>query len=396
MLSCRVGIEHVEDIEDAVQSALLSAIEKWTITGVPENPTAWLFRVAHNRLVGELRSENRRSQLLREHATAFETRVEPADDLVEDTQSDLVRMLFVSCDPSIPIESQLVFALKTLCGFDVREIAIRLFASETNVYKRLGRARDRLRKLRPRLDSLTHDQYSSRRPAVLKVIYVMFTEGYLASKTTVAVRRELCEEAIRLAHALVQHAAGQAPEAYALLALMYLHIARIDARIDGTGGLRLLEEQDRARWSTKDIGIGLKWLTMSAAGDSLTRYHAEAAIAAEHCLAPSFRETRWHRVAECYAMLENVCDSPLHRLNRAVAVAEWKGPADGLALIEDFQPPAWLSASYMWSAVCADLHRRCGNDDAAAHYRERAFKAAPTPHIQDLLRRRWTSIENVD
>ena len=329
MLSCRVGVEHIEDVEDAVQSALMAALESWTIASVPDNPSAWLFRAANNNLMGELRQRTRRRRILKQNATKdFWTENAPEVCLADDVRDDLLRMLFVCCDEAIPVESQLVLALKTLCGFDVREIAIRLFTSEANVYKRLGRARSRLQALSLRLDELTYEQYSSRLPALHKVLYLLFTEGYLSSDAKMAVRRELCDEAMRLAGILAENRVGQSPETHALLALMHLHAARMTARQDGSGGLLLLEEQDRKLWDRERIQQGLKWLAKSAEGNTFSRYHAEAGIAAEHCLASSFHETRWDKVVECYSLLEQFTHSPIHKLNRAVAVAEWKGPAE--------------------------------------------------------------------
>ncbi|MBI4500474.1 MAG: sigma-70 family RNA polymerase sigma factor [Gemmatimonadetes bacterium] len=390
MLSRRVGVQHIEAVEDAAQSALMTALESWTVAGLPDNPSAWLFRVAHNSLVGELRQRTRRRRILEQNATEGigtpDNAVEPF--LAGEVQDDLLRMLFVCCDDVIPVESQLVFALKTLCGFDIREIAHRLFTSETNVYKRLGRARSRLRELRPRTDELTAGQYSSRLPAVHKILYLLFTEGYLSSHAETAIRRELCNEAIRLAAILAEHPVGRAPETSALLALMHLHSARMTARQDGSGGLLLLEEQDRDLWDRQEIQIGLEWLARSAQGDVFSRYHAEAGVAAQHCLAPSFEETRWDKVVECYSLLEQIAPSAIHKLNRAVAVAEWQGPAAGLAVLDDAAPPTWLAGSYLWAAVLADLHQRCGNAPTANGYRTLALKAAPTPAIRELLRRR--------
>src|SRR6267143_1421708 len=297
-------------------------------------------------------------------------------------------MLFVCCDEGIPEPSQLVLALKTLCGFDIREIALRLFISEDNVYKRLARARSQLRKFPPRTDGPSEAQITSRLPAVRKILYLLFTEGYLSSHAETAIRRELCNEAIRLTSILAEHPLGQTPETFALLALMHLHAARMSARQDGAGGLVLLEEQDRDLWDREEIQVGLALLARSAHGDVFSRYHAEAGIAAEHCLAPSLQETRWDKVVEFYSLLERSAPSPMHKLNRAVAVAEWKGPAAGLAVLDGFGPPAWLASSYIWAAVLADLHRRCGNVELATGYRTRACKAAPTSAVKQLLQRR--------
>lgn len=390
MLSCRVGIRHVETVEDAVQSALLAALESWTRGAFPENPSAWLFRVANNKLVGELRQRARRDRLSAQRGLEDVDAVvaEPGTVLAGDVRDDLLRMLFVCCDDAIPTESQLVIALKTLCGFDVREIAERLFTSEANVYKRLGRARSRLRELPFEPDDLSTEQLASRLPAVQSILYLLFTEGYLSSSAEEAIRRELCDEAKRLGGILAEHPLGRTPETFALLALMHLHSARITARQDGSGGLLLLEEQDRALWDQREIETGLAWLAKSAQGDVFSRYHAEAGIGAEHCLAPTFDETRWERIVECYALLERLAPSALHTLNRAVAVAEWRAPAEGLAVLAGLEPPSWLAGSFMWAAVLADLHRRCGNVEIAQRYREMALESAPSNAVRDVLKRR--------
>ena len=252
MLARRAGVQHIEAIEDAVQSALLTALESWTRSGLPDNPSAWLFRVAHNKLMGELRQRTHRQRILEENPP--EDAEEAADNgpdvfLAGEVQDSLLQMLFVCCDEAIPIESQLVLALKALCGFDIREIALRLFTSEANVYKRLTRARIRLRELPLRIGELTARQCSARLPAVNSVLYLLFTEGYLSSRADMAIRRELCDEAMRLAAILAEHPVGQQPETFALLALMHLHAARMTARVDSSGGLLLLEEQDRSSGS---------------------------------------------------------------------------------------------------------------------------------------------------
>ena len=390
MLSRRVGLRHLEAVEDAAQSALLAAVEAWTKGGVPDNPSAWLYRAAYNQVVGELRQRARRARLVEQHVSEETDATEntPSGFLAGVVRDDLVRMLFLCCDDSIPVESQLVIALKTLCGFDVREIADRLFISEANVYKRLGRARSRLRDLGFEPEDLSLEQQASRIPAVRSILYLLFTEGHLSSHADGAIRRELCDEAKRLTLALCEHSVSATPETFALLALMHLHSARMTARQDGSGGLLLLEEQDRSLWDQREIQLGLSWLARSAAGDAFSRYHAEAGVAAEHCLAPSFAATRWDRIVECYALLERLAPSAIHTLNRAVAMAEWRGPSEGLAVLEGLQPPSWLAGSYLWAAVLADLHRRCGHDALAARYRDAAIESAPSPALKEALQRR--------
>jgi len=340
--------------------------------------------------VGELRQRTRRERIVEALAPAAPDIDEPEVFLAADVRDDLLRMLFVCCDESIPLESQLVLALRALCGFDVREIAQRLFLGEANVYKHLQRARTQLRDEPLDLDGLDAAQLVARLPAVHTILYAMFTEGYLSSSASAesAIRHDLCDEARRLAGVLAAHASSSTPETCALLALMCFHDARRSARLDELGGLILLDEQDRSRWNQADIAEGLTWLARSAEGATFSRYHAEAGIAAEHVLAPSLAATKWGRIVECYELLERVAPSPLHMLNRALAVAELCGPAEGLALLAGLAPPTWLEGSYLWSATLADLHRRCGHAELAASHGAAAIASAPSDAIRDALQRR--------
>jgi RNA polymerase sigma-70 factor (ECF subfamily) len=194
---------------------------------------------------------------------------------------------------------------------------------------------------------------------------------------------------------LAEHSLGANPETCALLALMHLHAGRLAARQDGAGGLLLLEEQDRTLWDTARIQLGMDWLARAANGAVFSRYHAEAAIAAEHCLAPSFAETRWQEIVELYSMLERVAPSPLHTLNKAVAVAEWQGPIAALSVLHDLVPPSWLVGSYLWDAVLSDLHRRAGNAEVAEQHCERALGSAPTEAVRNLLQRRLAPTRSI-
>jgi RNA polymerase sigma factor (sigma-70 family) len=398
LLTRKAGVRHLESVEDAVQGALLAALTAWTDRGLPDDPGAWLYRVACNNLIGDLRRKTDRLRILEQavhpaihsaiHPATGSVDYRPAPYFASEVQDDMLRMLFICCDDAIPRDSRLVLALKTLCGFSTAEIALRLFTSEANVHKRLARARDRLREGPPNLETPPLDTLKGGLPSVTAVLYLLFNEGYLSAHAEHAIRRELCDEAIRLTTLLAEHAVGAVPETFALLALMHLHAARLDARCDGMGGLLLLEEQDRSLWDREQMRLGAEWLRRSADGDVFSRFHAEAGIAAEHCFAPSFGLTRWSEIADLYAMLERIDPSPLHTLNRAVAVAEWQGPEAGLALLHALAPPAWLAGSYLWDAVMADLHRRAGHLDIAQRHGERALASAPTEAVRQLLRRR--------
>lgn len=387
-------MRHFDSVEDAVQNALAAALSAWTTGALPEDPGAWLYRVAYNNLLGALRKSGGRQRILErdgEELKGDQREVEPPRYNGE-ISDDLLRMLFVCCDDEIPSESRLVLALKALCGFSTQEIALRLFTSEANVHKRLARARDRLRILPSEFDTFPLQSMESRLPSVRMVLYLLFNEGYLSAQPDKAIRHDLCEEAIRLVTLLADHSVGASPETYALAALMNLHGARLGARLDGVGALLLLEEQDRSLWDQERIRIGLEWLRKSASGEAFTRFHVEASIAAEHCLAPSYRQTRWQEIVDLYSILDRVAPSPLNVMNQAVALAEWKGAEAGLVLLQGIEAPAWLAGFYLWDAVLGDLHRRTGSIKMARHHLELALSLAPTEAERELLKRRLASL----
>lgn len=332
-------------------------------------------------MLDSIRPQSHRHDLLDAHPDAvtpapLETQRPPDFPAFGD---EILRRLFLCTDSRIPAESQLVLALKTLCGFEVCEIALRLFTSEANTDKRLERARQRFRVLAPDLDAITLADCSSRRSAAHHVLYLLFTEGHHSVRADATIRHELCAEAIRLTTLLAEHPVGETSETAALLALFHLNAARFKAREDTTGGLLLLEAQDRTLWHAAHLRRGLHWLNASAHGDTFSRYHAEAAVAAEHATAPNFATARWDRIAATYEQLDTIAPSPLHTINRALAVAEWQNPAAGLAVLQQLEAPSWLLSSYLWAAAHAA---------EAQHFTALALRTAPNPATRTLLQRR--------
>jgi RNA polymerase sigma factor (sigma-70 family) len=395
VLSRRFGVARLELCEDAVQTALLRAVQMWPERGVPEDTGAWLYRVATNEVLMALRKDSRVEASVdadgAEIAAMDATTNMGGEDTVyleREVKDGQLRLLFVCADPSIASESQMVFALKTLCGFSTGEIALRFFQSEQAIHKRLQRARATLREQITDLETPRVEELANRLPTVLHIIYLLFNEGYSSAQPDAIIRRELCDEAVRLGLLLVEHPVGDTPETNALLALMYLNAARFDARVDGAGGLLLLEEQDRSRWDRELMHTGVAYLHRAARGDVFSRYHAEAAIAAEHGLAPSYAETRWEEIVRLHQLLDGIAPSPIHTLNRAIALAAWKGPQEGLALLEALKPPSWLLGYYLWDATLGELYRRKGDRERAVTHLRQALEAAPTLAEKALIRRR--------
>lgn len=394
-LALRFGLANLELIEDAVQSALAQALATWSRRGLPQNPAAWLTRVAYNAVIDQLRHRSVADRLAPNVDVPPPMEASPAPAQTE-VADDELRMLFVCCHDALSSQTQLVLALKLLCGFSTREIAARLFLTDANVQKLLSRGRKRLAEQCG--DPYTSEwadpdaeRMTARLDAVQRVIYLLFNEGYSSQRVDEVIRHDLCDEALRLCVLLVSHPRGNQPSSWALLALLHLHRARLDARLDADGGLLMLEQQDRTRWDRAHIYEGMMCLHHSGQGDIFTRYHAEAAILAEHCIAPSFAATRWDRIVELYEALERLHPSPIYTLNRAIALAEWKGPQAGLDLLEALTPPAWLVRYYLWDATLGELHRRVGNTARAIRDLQRALERAPTHAerkvLQDRLQR---------
>lgn len=378
------GAARLASIEDALAQAMLEATVAWRSRGVPSHARAWLHRAARHRMIDELRRSARVGELPPQTEPAVQAEPEPPS-LCDDVKDDELRALFLCAHPSVPIASQLVFALRTLSGFSTREVAVRLFTSPQNVQKRYERARDALRGVDVRAEPCG-DALAARLDGVHRMIYVLFTEGYFASSGSV-LRLELCREAIRLAEQLAAHPRASTPAAWALLALMRFHHARADARVDERGDPVPLEQQDRTRYRRDELALAIETFARAAEGGLASKYHLEAAIAAEHALAPTFDDIRWPLVVGLYQRLEAVDPSPLHALHGAIALSYAEDPRAGLARLDALRPPTWLAGSHLWLATRADFHARLGQEDQARNFYEQAMALAP-PNERRALRAR--------
>jgi RNA polymerase sigma factor (sigma-70 family) len=388
LLTRSLGVRRLDLAEDVVQAALMQALQTWSRRGVPEDAAGWLYRTARNLAIDALRREQIHTQALPRLADEAERDSPPEAHFADEIGDEPLRLLFVCCHEAVPAESRVALALKTLCGFSTAEIARGLLTSDANVQKRIERARDRLRALDVDFDPPAAARLDARLDAVLAVVYLLFCQGCHATHADVPIRRDLCDEARRLARMLATHPAGDVPAVHALLALMCFHATRFDARVALDGAIVLFEEQDRSTWNWADVREGMAWLARSAAGDELTRYHVEAGIAWEHCRAATFADTDWPRIAELYDTLDRIAPSPLHALNRAVAEAYLHGPQaalDRLAAV----PPEDVPARYPgWHAVIGELHFRLGKHAAAAHAWREALRLTTARADQEFLRRR--------
>lgn len=385
VLTRSLGVRRLELVEDVVQTALVQALETWSRRGVPDDPAGWLYRTARNLAIDAMRREQTHDRALPQVAEGIAREESPEARFADEIGDEPLRLLFVCCHEEVPAESRVAFALRTLCGFSTAEIARGLLTTEANVQKRVERARSRLRELDVDFEA---PQLSARLEAVLSVIYLLFSQGCHATHADVPIRRDLCDEARRLATMLVNNPAVDTPAVRALLALMCFHAARFDARVALDGGIVLFEDQDRSAWNWSDVRAGMEWLARSAAGDELTRYHVEAGIAWEHCRAATFADTNWQRIADGYDLLDRIAPSPVHALNRAVAEAHLRGPQAALDRLTAVAPEHVPARYPGWHAVVGELHYRLGQHAAAVRAWKEALRLATATADQEFLRGR--------
>ncbi len=387
------GIAHLHLVEDVVQDALVRAMETWPFTGVPQNPSAWLLQTAKNRGLDQARrallwrgKQPELSPLIEDCLQAALS--EPAPRFEDEVRDSQLRMMFVCCHPGLPAEAQIALILKTLCGFGEKEIAAAFLATEVAVAKRLLRARQYLREQGVAVELPAAAALAPRVDSVLQALYLLFNEGYKASHGDALLRADLCAEAIRLAGLLTAHPLGDRPATQALLALMHLGAARLSARTDGGGDLLLLAEQDRSRWDRNQIRRGLRHLAASGRGETITRYHLEAGIAACHCLAASFAATDWRQIVTLYDALLEMDRSPVVALNRAVAIAQADGPQAGLVALDGIKDRRALGNYHLFHAVAGQLCLDAGETERAAAFFRGALELATVPAERRLLEKR--------
>jgi RNA polymerase sigma-70 factor (ECF subfamily) len=379
--------------EEVLQEAFGAAIVQWPATGVPDNPRAWLTGAARHKAIDQIRRrrslEGKREALEALALMAEEEKGEREE--VGPLTDDRLRLIFTCCHPSLAVEAQVALTLRTLCGLSTEEIARAFLVPAPTLAQRLVRAKAKIRAASIPYRVPPPELLPERVSAVNAVIYLVFNEGYAATAGDALVRRDLCAEAIRLAR-LVSELMPCEPEVRALLALLLLHDARRAARVDASGDLVLLEDQDRARWDRAQIDEALP-LVEGALRARVGPYAVQAAIAAVHARAARAVDTDWRQIAALYRVLADLAPSPVVELNRAVAVAMAEGPEAGLALVDQLAAGGQLAHYHLLPAARADLLRRLGRDaESAAAYRQ-AIDLAGNDAERRFLTRRLAELE---
>jgi predicted RNA polymerase sigma factor len=391
------GVHNLALAEDVVQDAFCRALEVWKFRGIPDNPSAWLMATAKHRAIDVLRRERTARtfapELGRLHESEW-TLVPVVEELfgAQAVKDDLLRMMFSCCNPRLAEEAQIALVLHILCGFGVSEVAAAFLDTKAATQKRISRAK-RVLSNSKRLFDLADADFLARLSAVQRALYLLFNEGYHGASAESPMQVELCREAIRLAGILLEHPGTATPATYALAALMSLHAARLPSRVNASGQLQALLDQDRSQWDTRLIAEGQRLLELSATGSELTEYHVEAAIAAVHARAERLDLTNWAQIVKLYDKLAAIRPSPIIALNRAIAVAQHQGPESGLQEIRAIGDRERLSRYPFYFAALGDLELRCGRREAARQHFGDALTRARNRMEREFFQQRIRACE---
>ena len=390
-LTRTLGPRHLTLAEDAVQDALITAMQQWPFRGIPDNPEGWLFQVARNRALDRLRQHklaiDKAPAIARESADIKTPNLTPLlRNELPPLDDDQLGLLFLTCHPSLAAEARVALALKLVGGFSVGEIARAFLARESAIAQRLVRAKRQLRDEQVTFGMPAPRDLAARLDSVLDSLYLMFNEGYAATSGDQLIRDDVAGEAIRLARMIAMHPAISAPRAWALVALMLLHAARFPARVDSEGTLFLLRDQDRRKWDHAMVAEGMRALDRGSDGDAITAVHLEAGIAACHAAAASWESTDWPQIVELYDDLLALTNSPVVAMNRAIAVSRIDGALAGLAALDAIDNLDALDGYPLLPAIQAELWREAGDVDRAVQSYRAALRLARSAPEQ-----RWLS-----
>ena len=387
VLSRLLGLQNLETAQDIVQDTLLQAMNSWSYNNIPDNPSAWLYRVAKNKAIDFLRREKKFAAISPQYAYLLQSEytLTPTINnlfLENEIQDSQLRMMFACCHPSIPEESQIALTLKTLCGLSVSEIAKAYLTNDETIAKRIYRAKEKIKTEKIELDVPQADQLLQRLDVVLKSLYLLFNEGYNSSHPDQLIREDFCEEAMRLCLILTRHQLTAFPRSKALLALMCFQSSRLNARLDDKGNIILLKHQDRNKWNLSLIKKGFDYIDEAAEPFEISPYHFESSIAALHAAAPSFEQTDWKSIYHLYEMLYQLQPNPVVAMNKAIASAYAISKQKAL---EELQQIKGLEQHHLYYAAIGEMYFDLEQKDNAKTFFEKAFSLTNSHMEKQLL-----------
>ncbi len=359
------GIEYISTAEDIASDTFLLAAETWGLKGLPQNPTAWLYKVSKNKAIDFLRRNKVFTQKVTPAITsAAINTTEPEIDLtLQNITDSQLQMMFAICHPAIPAEAQIGLSLNILCGFGAEEIADAFLSNKETIYKRLSRAKEKLQAEKVKIEMPGTAEINQRCANVLTTLYLLFSEGYYSSSQNTTLRKELCIEAMRLTVMLTQNEQTNIPAANALLSLMCFHSSRFDARMNQQGEIILYEDQDEKLWNTELIKKGEYYMNLAAKGNQITKYHLEAAIAYWHTQKKDTEE-KWESILQLYNKLLQVEYSPIAALNRTYALSKANGKEQAITEAEKLN----LTGNYLYHSLLGNLYTGVDNTKALQHF----------------------------
>jgi len=387
VLSRVLGLQNLEVAYDIVQDTLLQAMSTWSFGRIPDNPSAWLYRVARNKAIDFLRREKKFREISPQYAYLVQSEwtLSPTinnlflDNEIEDSQ---LRMMFACCHPSIPEESQIALTLKTLCGLSISEIAKAFLTNDDTISKRIYRAKEKIKSENIELIVPSGDELNVRLDAVLKSLYLLFNEGYNSSHPERLIREDLCEEAMRLCLLLTQHSLTGYPRSKALLSLMCFQSSRLNTRLDEKGNIILLKNQERNKWNRSLIRKGFEYIEAAAEPFEVSTYHLEAGIASIHAASPSFEKTDWKSIYHLYQMLYELQPNPVVAMNKAIASAYAISKEKAL---EELQQIKGLEKHHLYYASMGEMYFDLHQKENAKKYFEKAYNLTDSQSERQLL-----------
>lgn len=387
VLSRILGLQNIETAQDIVQDSLMQAMHTWSFNGIPENPEAWIYRVAKNKAIDFLRREKKFREISPQYGYLLESEYTLASTvnhlfLETEIQDSQLRMMFACCHHAIPPESQIALTLKTLCGLSVHEIAKAFLTNEDTISKRIYRAKEKFRTEKIELEVPHGEEIVEKMDAVLKTLYLLFNEGYSSSHPDMLVRQDLCEEAMRLCYLLTQHKMTAYPRVKALLSLMCFQASRLNTRLDDKGNIILLKYQDRTKWNRSLIQKGYDYLEAAAEPFEISPYNIEAAIASLHAAAPSFQHTDWKSIYHLYEMLFQLQPNPVVAMNKAIASAYAISKQNAL---DELQQTKGLEHHHLYYASIGEMYLETDDKENAKKNFELAMQLTGSQSEKDLL-----------
>jgi RNA polymerase sigma-70 factor (ECF subfamily) len=388
VLSRVLGLRNLETAHDIVQDTLLQAMNTWRFGKIPDNPAAWMYRVARNKAIDFLRREKVFREISPKYSYLLQSEwtLTPTINnlfLENEIQDSQLGMMFACCHPAIPEESQIALVLKTLCGLSVNEIAKAFITSDETISKRIYRAKEKIKSENIELIVPTGDELNERLDAVLKSLYLLFNEGYNSSHPEKLIREDLCEEAMRLCLLLTKHSLTAWPRSKALLSLMCFQSSRLNTRLDDKGNIVLLKHQARYKWNRTLIQKGFDYIDAAAEPFEVSSYHLEAGIASIHAASPSFEKTDWKSIYHLYEMLYQLQPNPVVAMNKAIASAYAISKEKAL---EELQQIKGLEHHHLYYASLGEMYFDLEQKDIAKKCFEKAYDLTNSQTEKQLMK----------